>query len=115
MSLTATKIIDKARRDLKDLIATFRWSDVILVTYINDAQYDLLRKRPEYWFDSNLDIQALVPADANSMGLDLLLPDSILENIAAFITSKALSEDDADNENLQRAQIFQSQYDEITR
>lgn len=114
MSLTAKKIIDKARRDLHDTEAAFRWDDAILVTYINDAQYDLVNKRPEYWFDVNFDMQALIPAVENDLNVDLLLPDEILESMAAFITSKALSEDDADNENLQRAQIFSSVYQKIT-
>ena len=114
MSLTPQKIVNKARRDLHDEIATFRWSDIVMVGYINDAQHDLRMKRPEYWMDSNLDTQALVEASASSMTADLLLPDEILENISAYVSSNCLSEDNSDTENLQRASNFLAKYQKIT-
>jgi hypothetical protein len=106
--------IKEARRILHDTESTgYRWSDAQLIKYLNEAQYDLRHKRPEFWLDSAGSLQDLVVVV--SLSTETLLEDRISDKLASFIVFKALSEDDADTENLNRANIHKSQYDELTR
>jgi hypothetical protein len=120
MSLTAQKIINRVRRDLHDSEGgeageLYRWPDANLVDYINDSQFDLREKMPEFWLDSAGVLQTLVVASTGDLDTDLLLPDKLIRSVSGFVSYKALSEDDADTENLNRAAVFRSQYEEITR
>ena len=114
--ITPQKIINRVRRDLHDdSQSSQRWTNTVLVDYLNDAQNDLRDRRPEFWLDSDGALQDLVVASANSLGTDLLLPDKLIRGISGFVSYKCLSEDEADTENLNRALAQRQQYEEITR
>ncbi len=116
MSLTATKIIRRVRRDLHDdSQSSQRWTDEFLVDYINDAQNDLRGRMPEYWLSSLGVLEDLVEANTLDLSTDLLLPDKLLRGVSSFVVYLCLSEDEADTENLNRAQAQRQQYEEITR
>ena len=114
--ITAENIIKRVRRALHDDDSgAYRWPDDVLVDYINDAQYDLREKRPEFWLDSSSILIGIVLADPALLTKDLLLEDSLMRGVSAFVIYRALSEDDADTENLNRAAIYRAQYEEIMK
>jgi len=116
MSLTAQEVLLQARRDLRDEDSNnYRWPNTNLINYLNEAQYDLRRRRVEYWLDSNCSIQDIVNADEGNLSNNLLIDDKLKSHISSFVVFKALSEDDADTENLNRAISFRAQYEQIMR
>ncbi len=113
MSITAQKIIDRVRLFLHDDIAPFRWSDVVLTDYLNDGLYNLREHKPEYWLNSSYKLVDVALADSSSLNDDLLLEDKLLCGLSSYVCYKALSEDDADNENLNRSAMQYSKYKEL--
>tara|TARA_R110002074_G_scaffold139781_3_gene285754 strand:- start:6768 stop:7103 length:336 start_codon:yes stop_codon:yes gene_type:complete len=105
--------IKEARRILHDTDSPYRWPDSQLIGYLNQAQYDLRHKRLEFWLDSSGAFQDTVIAI--NLNTEILLEDRLSDKLASFIVFKALSEDDADTENLNRAAIHKALYEELTR
>ncbi len=115
--ITAQKIINLVRRSLHDdNSGSYRWADSVLINYINDALHDLYNRRPEFWLNNNtLVLQDLLEALEADMTVNLLVSDRTLQGISGFVIYRALSEDDADTENLNRAITYRSQYEELIR
>ena len=117
MSLAAQNIIDRTRRTLHDdNSSVYRWSDAILVNYINDALYDMYHRRPEFWLDNTtLKLNTFIEAVDTDLSIDLLIPSRSLQGVTGYVVYRALSEDDADTENLNRSVIYRNQYEELMR
>jgi hypothetical protein len=112
--MNANDILTKARRTLNDdFAASYRWSDSDLIDYIDDMLRDLYKKRPEFWLTNTGVFGSLILVDSGDLTVILLDDDEILPQIAAFVSSAALSEDDSDKENLNRAQILMNKYNEL--
>lgn len=47
MSVSVASIITAVRRMLQDSVAEYRWSDVALTDYINDAQVEIVKHKPD--------------------------------------------------------------------
>ena len=115
--ITAQKIIDRVRRTLHDTNSSaYRWPNSVLINYINDGLNDLYNRRPEFWLNDNtLVLQDLLEALETDMTVDLLVSGRTLQGLSGFVIYRALSEDDADTENLNRAVVYRSQYEELIR
>lgn len=59
-------------------------------------------------------INLLVPATALTTDLTIS-DDRVTSHLANYVVYKALSEDNADTENFNRASVFRAQYEEILR
>lgn len=112
--MIASEVISEARRILHDQNETYRWPDSDLIKYLNQGQRDLYTKRPEFWMNDLGAINLLAPAIALTTDLTIS-DDRVTSHLANFVVYKALSEDNADTENFNRALAFKAQYDEILR
>lgn len=66
MTVSVATIITAARRLLQDTVADFRWSDATLTDYINDAQVEIIKYKP--------DANSVSSAVALSQGAEQTLP-----------------------------------------
>ena len=112
--MIASTIINGARQILHDTEADFyRWTDLTLFGYLNDAQRMVKQHRPEYWLAEDGGMNNLVLVTA--LNTNLNLANDLTETLTNYVIFKALSEDDADLENLNRAQIYKKMFDTSMR
>ena len=99
--MLASAIINRARLMLADTVVTYRWSDVTLLIYVNDAVDELTNRRPDLVMDDAEVIKALTDVAATTETIDL--PASTTEAMAHYVAYRALETDDADTVNLANA------------
>lgn len=105
MSTTAADIISKARAILND---TSRWSDSDLLVYVIDAHNHAIEKRPDFLLAGADTLLTETPPSATSSLLQV--PDRYAPALADWVAYLALSEDNSDTENLQRAAMYRDRF-----
>lgn len=104
--MTAGDVLAVARRDLADADGK-RWPDAVLFTYLTDAQEELKRKRPDRFHTGSTPLAVVVASDLTDV---LTLPAGNRDTLAAWVTYRALGEDDADKADASRAMQFMGRF-----
>jgi len=107
MAMTGQNVVNLARGMIKDDVPdannNYRWSDTLLLGYLNQALQDLNARQP-WQFLEDSGYQA--PANASALNETLTAPDSTLYALAYTVASMALFQDSDDPANRQQAEFF---------
>ena len=98
--MTANEVVTEARVDLADS-GGVRWSNNTLVTYVSDGQLALMRKRPSLMLEAAGSLQTV--SDLAGINSVLKVDATWRAALVHYVVHRALLEDDADTENLERA------------
>lgn len=113
-TLTAAVIIRAARDILKDTQAESRWSDIVLIRYMNAGQRELFEARPYLLLKSDDTLDTITEPTALGSTVTSTLDNTWALPLASFTAAQALKEDDADTENAQRAsRLMKNFYDRV--
>jgi hypothetical protein len=105
-------ILDRSRLALADpATGTPRWPDPTLIIYINDAVRATIQARPDLQLDSTDTLKNITDVASNADTIDL--PDVFIEALADYVAFKALSEDEADKANADKAELRYAAYQKI--
>jgi hypothetical protein len=102
--MLASEVFGVVRRQLGDEGGSPRWPDAVLVGYLNDAQGDVKRLRPDLLLGESGLITLGTIATVNTactFGVEQR------EALACLVTSKALAEDGTDAGNVKLAGEFE--------
>lgn len=102
--MLASDVIDAARVNLQDPVATYRWSDAIMIDFLNRGIRDVRKRRPDSILDSDAELVSWTAVTATSD--TLIVDDVFLSFLIYYTTARALEIDSDDTENLARAQRF---------
>ena len=105
--MLASQVISSVRFALNDASAT-RWSDPALIAYLNDGYQETILMRPD--FRLNVSGGLNTPAQVVSLVSSLMLPDAYAGAMADYVIFRALSEDNSDGANPQKAQAHYQKF-----
>jgi oligoendopeptidase F len=107
--MNASTVIAIARNKLRDASGPdYTWNTPTLLRYLNDAQRDVLAKRPDLRLASDYSMTAITTPSA--VGTALLLDEDWAQALADFVAYCALIEENSDPANAQRANVHYSMY-----
>jgi hypothetical protein len=101
--MTGTDVItDRVRPILDDEdVATERWSDDLLIIWLNEGSRIIAEKRPESLLTAPY-TQATY-ADIVGIGDTVIVPDKYRDALTDYVCSRALNQDSQDERDLARA------------
>lgn len=115
--MTAQDVIDSARIRLLDGNAgAYRWPDEELLQYVNDGQREMTQRRPEvngFYDDNSNTWQSRTVTDAASTSAILAVADRFRPALAGYVVYRALDRDNADQANMNRAQLAFAAYERL--
>jgi len=103
MAFTGTDVItNRARFILADtVIATYRWTDAILLVWLNEGSRLIAEKRPESLLTAPY--TQTTYADIAAIGNTVLLPDKYRDALVDYVCYRAFEQDSQDERDLARA------------
>lgn len=108
--MTAATPIADARLILNDSSVSPRWTDTVLLGYLNEGLRKACDVRPDLLLAAGGAMGTFTTL-ANT-GATFPLADSASAPLTAYIAAKALAEDDADKENMARSQARMTEFRE---
>jgi hypothetical protein len=94
------------RRHLQDAVVPYRWSDAVLVVYLNQAIRDIFNRHPESAYVSSVVTTApsdVVVADVTSATATMPITDPFLSPAMHFVCHRALLEETEEAGNIIKA------------
>jgi hypothetical protein len=91
---TINDVIDQARIILQDKVTPYRYSDEELVSFFNNALYELKRLRPDAWLGSlgkDLDLYAPIATD---LAKEVPFSSIFFQPVVAYVAGYAELRDD---------------------
>lgn len=107
--MTVQTVIDKARLLLGDTETTYRWSDVTLISKLNDAMEDLWRRDTTAFNTASVAYEK--PDDVSAVGNTVPVRDSYRLALVYFMCYLTLIEDQDDQVNVNLAQAYFDKYE----
>jgi len=108
--IVASAVIDDVREKLRDLDdGNYRWSDAILLGFVDGAQRDIFQKRADLFYTA--DLSGLNQPVALVAVTDVLhLGAAWLQALACYAAGRALAEDGNDAGDAAMAMVYQGRY-----
>jgi len=105
-------ISSRARPILADVYAdgdaAQRWSDTLLITWLNEGTRLIAEKRPESLLTAAYTMATY--ADIAGIGDTVIVPDKYRDALTDFVCSRALDQDSQDERDLERAKGYMKNF-----
>lgn len=94
---TGQDVVDRVREDLSDTLPDFRWTDPVLLRWVNDIRRLVREKRPEATFTDDEIVTEI--NDLTLITQPLLLAEDFFNAMVHGVTYRALMKDGEDSPN----------------
>ncbi len=106
--MLVSEVINRARTNLHDAVATYRWSDAELLTHYNDAVIDIRNRRPDARWDTNGDMVTFAEATATSD--TAILSEYWRSPLVNFVLYRAFDKDSDETHDSNRSRTHLQYY-----
>jgi hypothetical protein len=108
--MTGTDVITNRARVILDdtVLATYRWTDAVLLAWLNEGARLIAEKRPESLLTAPYTMATY--ADISALANTVILPDKYRDALVDFVCSRALDQEAQDERDLARSQDFMGKF-----
>jgi len=115
MATVVSALITEIRYQLGDETATYHWTDVKIVKYINAGQIDIYAKRPECVTLSDTIVDVDPPATISAVTQNVDLRNEYHQALIFYVCWHCFAEDTDDDANVAQAKLHKTWYEEAVR